>query len=153
MMAVGWCQIFPSELSTFSCWYRREHFQTSFSPSLFSLIWTIPLKATNNIWEKYHLKQRIHDYARLSKLIIYHYRFNVLRDRTLQLTAQTSITMGEEITIQYMTPMLGNVQRKQKIKKNWYFDCSCPRCEDPTEKGTNVSGVLCSACLDVLLPR
>ena len=43
-------------------------------------------------------------------------RFNVLRDRTLQLVAQTLISEGEEITIQYMTPMLGNTQRKQKIR-------------------------------------
>ena len=39
-----------------------------------------------------------------------------MRDRTLQLVAQTLISEGEEITIQYMTPMLGNTQRKQKIR-------------------------------------
>ena len=35
------------------------------------------------------------------------FRFNVLRDRTLELTAQTRIRAGEEISIQYVTPLLG----------------------------------------------
>ena len=79
-------------------------------------------------------------------------KFNILRDRTLHLVAQTDIKAGEEITIQYMTPMLGNVQRQQKIRKNWYFDCSCVRCSDSSELGTNLSGVVCQVCRGVLLP-
>ena len=79
-------------------------------------------------------------------------KFNILRDRTLHLVAQTDIKAGQEITIQYMTPMLGNVQRQQKIRKNWYFDCSCARCSDPSELGTNLSGVVCEVCQGVLLP-
>ena len=40
------------------------------------------------------------------------------------------------------------------IRKNWYFDCSCMRCSDPTELGTLVSGVVCDQCTDhcTLLP-
>ena len=81
-------------------------------------------------------------------------KFSIQRDRTIQLVAQTDIKAGEEITIQYMTPMLGNVQRRNKIRKNWYFDCSCARCEDPSELGTNVSGAVCQDCESqgVLLP-
>ena len=79
-------------------------------------------------------------------------KFNILRDRSLHLVAQTHIKAGEEITIQYMTPMLGNPQRQQKIRKNWYFDCSCARCSDPSELGTRVSGVVCQDCRGVLLP-
>ena len=89
----------------------------------------------------------------LSHSCVCNAKFNILRDRTLQLVAQTRIKTGEEITIQYMTPMLGNVQRRKKIRKNWFFDCSCPRCEDPSELGTNVSGVVCQECPGVLLPR
>ena len=43
-------------------------------------------------------------------------RFQILPDRTLVLRAQVPIKAGEEITIQYMTPMLGNVTRTKKIK-------------------------------------
>ena len=91
----------------------------------------------------------------LSHSCICNAKFNILRDRTLHLVAQTHIKAGEEITIQYTTPMLGNVQRQQKISKNWYFDCCCARCSDPSELGTNLSGVLCplSSCQGVLLPR
>ena len=81
------------------------------------------------------------------------FRFNVLRDRTLQLTAQTRIAAGDEISIQYVTPLLGNLQRRAKTVKNWYFECGCPRCQDPGERCTMVSGVICDLCGDTLLPR
>ena len=56
-----------------------------------------------------------------------------------------------------MTPMLGNVTRRGKIRKNWFFDCTCSRCRDPTELGTFASGVVCRDCVKegregVLLP-
>jgi hypothetical protein len=89
-------------------------------------------------------------------------RFQILPDRTLVLRAQVPIKAGEEITIQYMTPMLGNVTRRKKIRytmiifsvlftqdshrKNWFFDCTCSRCSDPTELGTYASGVVCRDC-------
>ena len=76
-----------------------------------------------------------------------------MRDRTLQLSAQTRIHAGDEISIQYVTPLLGNVQRKAKTMKNWYFECGCPRCREPSELGTMVSGVTCDKCGDTLLPR
>ena len=88
----------------------------------------------------------------LSHSCVCNAKFNILRDRTLQLVAQTDIKAGEEITIQYMTPMLGNVPRRTKIRNNWYFDCDCPRCQDPSELGTNVSGAVCQVCGGTLLP-
>ena len=75
------------------------------------------------------------------------------------LRAQVSIKTGEEISIQYITPLIGNVRRRPKIRKNWFFSCTCPRCQDPTEFGTFLSGVLCRTCLGrdgsdgVLLPK
>ena len=54
--------------------------------------------------------------------------------------------------------MLGTATRRSKIRKNWFFDCSCPRCSDPTELGTFASALLCPVCVKggcegVLLPK
>ena len=38
------------------------------------------------------------------------------------------------------------VRRRRKIRQEWYFDCSCRRCSDPSECGTNISGVMCPHC-------
>ena len=35
----------------------------------------------------------------------------------------------------------------------WYFRCKCQRCEDPTEFGTNTSGLPCPACCHLVLPE
>jgi len=60
--------------------------------------------------------------------------------------------------IHYMTPMLGTATRRSKIRKNWFFDCSCPRCSDPTELNTFASALLCPVCVKggcegILLPK
>ena len=35
----------------------------------------------------------------------------------------------------------------------WYFDCTCQRCQDPTELETFVSALICEVCEDdFLLP-
>ena len=34
---------------------------------------------------------------------------------------------------------LNNLQRRQQLAEQWFFECSCPRCRDPTEFGTRTS--------------
>jgi hypothetical protein len=81
--------------------------------------------------------------------------------------AQTEIKNGEEITAQYLTPLVGTMERRSKIRynclfielnlfsckiglfvvrKNWFFQCCCARCSDPTELGTDFSGIRCRKC-------
>jgi len=64
------------------------------------------------------------------------------------------IMKGEEITSQYRSPNEGNILRRRDFIKNWLFDCSCPRCQDPTELGTNACTLKCmQCCKPTLLPR
>ena len=56
--------------------------------------------------------------------------------------------------MQYYTSYLGTHKRRRRLKSEWYFDCHCERCTDPTELGTMVSAVLCEACEEgYLLPK
>lgn len=72
---------------------------------------------------------------------------------TVEVRAKVKIAEGTEITIQYKNPLLGNVARTTALKSHWKFDCSCQRCQDPTEMGTYLSAVRCFLCDDgVLLP-
>ena len=32
-----------------------------------------------------------------------------------------------------------------KLRDKWFFECRCPRCSDPTEKGSHVSSLVCQA--------
>ena len=41
---------------------------------------------------------------------------------------------------------VGNMRRREDIRRFWYFDCECPRCSDPTELGSYMSAVICFAC-------
>ena len=50
--------------------------------------------------------------------------------------------------------LLGTHKRRRRLKAEWYFECSCSRCVDPTECGTMVSAIICEACEEgFLLPR
>lgn len=71
----------------------------------------------------------------------------------LAVRAKQDIPSGEEITVQYLTSVLGTHKRRKRMSSEWHFDCACPRCSDPTECGTYVSGLACEACEEgVLLP-
>jgi len=71
----------------------------------------------------------------------------------VQVRAQKAISKGEEITIQYLSTVLGTHKRRKRIKGEWYFDCTCQRCQDPTELETFVSALICEVCEeDFLLP-
>ena len=68
------------------------------------------------------------------------------KDRSIKVRAQRHIKKGEEITIQYLSFMYGHLKRKGTIKNFWYFDCQCPRCQDPTELNSYMSAMKCSDC-------
>lgn len=45
-----------------------------------------------------------------------------------------------------MLIFVGNIRRREDIRRFWYFDCHCPRCSDPMELGSYMSAVICFAC-------
>ena len=53
----------------------------------------------------------------------------------IKVWSKTKIMKGEEITIQYVSSMSDHLTRRKHIKSNWYFECQCPRCLDPSELG------------------
>ena len=67
-------------------------------------------------------------------------------NETVTVRAMKAIKAGDEVTIQYKGPMLGNVARNKKFKEHWKFTCGCQRCNDPTEMGTFLSAVRCTEC-------
>ena len=44
-------------------------------------------------------------------------------DFSVVLRARKRIEEGEEITIHYVSPMMGLIKRKQSIEEEWYFKC------------------------------
>ena len=68
--------------------------------------------------------------------------------------ARVPIKKGDELTVQYLSALWGNLKRRRKIKEEWYFDCTCKRCTDRTECGTNISAVKCFECgIGNMLPK
>eukprot|EP00092_Neocalanus_flemingeri_P029048 GFUD01031534.1.p1 GENE.GFUD01031534.1~~GFUD01031534.1.p1 ORF type:complete len:540 (+),score=155.73 GFUD01031534.1:1-1620(+) len=68
----------------------------------------------------------------------------VLPDHSVEILAKVKIKAGEEITNQYMTPDKPTFIRRPIMKEKWFFDCTCPRCCDPTELGSHFSSLLCT---------
>lgn len=48
------------------------------------------------------------------------------------------IGVGEEVTVSYLTPLLGYEERKKRIAKQWGFECTCSLCAS-TESFRNAS--------------
>ena len=73
------------------------------------------------------------------------FRYIIHDDYHVEVRACVAIAAGEEITDHYVTPLNGTQYRRSHLKDGWFFDCVCPRCRDPTEKGAMTSAFVCPA--------
>jgi len=64
----------------------------------------------------------------------------------LELKVQRTVLAGTELTIRYNSVFEGFVKRQKTFTQEWFFECGCPRCSDPTEFGTFTSAVKCFQC-------
>lgn len=71
---------------------------------------------------------------------------SVFPNKTLALQAKVKIPAGTEFTISYISPLQGSLKRRMKLREKWFFNCGCPRCQDPTELGSFTSALLCQVC-------
>lgn len=69
--------------------------------------------------------------------------------------AGTRIQKGDHLSICYTDPLWGTGNRRHHLYESKFFWCSCARCSDPTEFGTNFSALKCqnSDCSGYLLPQ
>jgi len=67
--------------------------------------------------------------------------------------ATVFIPEGTQVTTNYVHLHMGTYLRRERLKENWYFDCVCERCADPSELGTFLDAVKCRECnMGHLLP-
>jgi len=64
----------------------------------------------------------------------------------MQLEAQRTILPNTELTIRYNDYMMSQIQRQKFLSEQWFFNCQCSRCQDPTEFGTLTSSLPCQKC-------
>ena len=65
--------------------------------------------------------------------------------RLMEVVAQRDIRAGEEINVRYTSGWL-ELDRREQIRSQWYFDCDCVRCSDPTDCQTFSSAIVCAKC-------
>ena len=70
------------------------------------------------------------------------------KSHEIKIYSKKNIARGDEITIQYLPFLYGHFKRKKTIRSNWFFDCACSRCLDPTELNSMYSAMKCSDCID-----
>lgn len=67
-------------------------------------------------------------------------------ERRIKVYANRFIAAGEILYNCYTNILLGTEERRHILKAGKCFDCSCSRCQDPTELGTHMSSFVCSNC-------
>ncbi|CAG0879389.1 unnamed protein product [Darwinula stevensoni] len=60
--------------------------------------------------------------------------------------AAIPIKKGQHFTVTYADTMWPTPKRREYLYSTKYFWCKCPRCKDPTELGTYLSGIKCLTC-------
>ncbi|XP_064097940.1 uncharacterized protein LOC135209187 [Macrobrachium nipponense] len=66
--------------------------------------------------------------------------------RQVVLKAAVDIKAGEHLSTMYTHILWGTLARRDHLKHSKYFMCTCFRCSDPTELGTNFSTLRCKSC-------
>lgn len=67
---------------------------------------------------------------------------------TLIIRSTVAIKKGDPITTTYTSKLWNTLQRRRQLQTTKFFLCSCQRCSDPSELGTELSTLLCSECGD-----
>jgi len=73
-------------------------------------------------------------------------RWETLPNGDLEMRATENVQKGQTLSHPYIDLMLGTPDRRRQLKDQFYFDCSCSRCADPTELGTYFSALKCTQC-------
>jgi hypothetical protein len=73
-------------------------------------------------------------------------RWETTPNGNLEMWSAEPVNAGELLTHPYVDLMLGTPDRRRLLKEQFYFDCSCTRCADPTELGTYFSSLKCPDC-------
>ena len=73
-------------------------------------------------------------------------------DFSMSVKSMKPIQAGEELTISYCKLFSGRLERKNYCEQNWFFTCTCARCQDRTDLGTNFDTHLCRTCGSSVLP-
>ncbi|XP_053686070.1 SET domain-containing protein SmydA-8-like [Sabethes cyaneus] len=64
--------------------------------------------------------------------------------------ATVPVSKGDLLYYNYTRSLFGTFERRAHLRRGKYFLCSCARCNDPTELGSHLSSVQCTACEDGL---
>ncbi|KAJ1532320.1 hypothetical protein ONE63_000927 [Megalurothrips usitatus] len=64
----------------------------------------------------------------------------------MALMAEQNIPLGASINITYMDRLNGTLKRLTHLRTTKYFDCSCPRCSDPSDMGLYLDSFRCTKC-------
>lgn len=59
----------------------------------------------------------------------------MFRGTQVELRAMDEIKVGQPITISYIRLTKPKVERQAELKKQYYLDCQCDKCEHDTDKG------------------
>jgi len=73
-------------------------------------------------------------------------KYTINSARQLELKAAISIKEGEHLSTNYTHTLWGTAARRDTLNNSKYFMCTCRRCADPTELGTNFSTLRCQKC-------
>ncbi|XP_055625956.1 SET domain-containing protein SmydA-8 isoform X2 [Toxorhynchites rutilus septentrionalis] len=71
------------------------------------------------------------------------YTFDCSKGMKLTFKAGKDIKKGDHLSTTYTHSLWGTQQRREHLKTNKYFACTCVRCTDPTELGTYLSALKC----------
>lgn len=73
------------------------------------------------------------------------YMFN--KKKQVVVKAAKNLKQGDHLATMYTHILWGTIARREHLKYTKYFMCTCSRCADSTELGTNFSSIKCQECI------
>lgn len=75
-------------------------------------------------------------------------------DAVMLVRTAVPMEVGDPLLVTYTGTTMPLWERHAILKENYFFNCECSRCHDPTEMGTNFSNPRCPECYwNIMQPR
>eukprot|EP00639_Heterosigma_akashiwo_P037438 CAMPEP_0194711758 /NCGR_PEP_ID=MMETSP0296-20130528/4027_1 /TAXON_ID=39354 /ORGANISM="Heterosigma akashiwo, Strain CCMP2393" /LENGTH=413 /DNA_ID=CAMNT_0039609941 /DNA_START=56 /DNA_END=1300 /DNA_ORIENTATION=- len=66
--------------------------------------------------------------------------------QTMAVRALAPLRAGEEVTLHYIDLLQARGDRQRELRATRFFDCACPRCEEPRDEDLLLQAICCARC-------
>lgn len=116
--------------------------------SIEKIIGILDTNAVDIVLKENTVSGLFHLFSMIEHSCIPNVKFHFNSKHQVIVKAAVNLKPGDHLAISYTNILWGTIARREHLKVNKYFLCTCKRCADPSEMNSNFSSVKCTECME-----